>query len=97
MINITGAVSAEWIAFVRRLNAHFGRAVVARLVTDSAPYFQGHDLQHFNRTQGIDHTLLPPHTQELNGVCERTLGTVLSMARVAHSKHAPPSGRMVCA
>ena len=69
MVKTTGAVLAEWIDFVRRLNAHFGRAVVARLVTDSAPYFQGHDLQHFNRTQGIEHTLLPPHTQELNGVC----------------------------
>ena len=36
----TGACELEWQNFVLRLEAHFGRQVVSRLITDSAPYFE---------------------------------------------------------
>ena len=37
----------------------------------------------FNNGLGIVHTQLPAHTQELNGVVERTLATIYTMARAA--------------
>ena len=83
MTKTTGTATSEWIDFVRLLKAQYGRHVVARLITDAAPYFQASELAHFNRVEGIDHTQLPPHTQELNGVPERTLGTIFSMTRAA--------------
>ena len=83
MVNTTGTATAEWQEFVRRLNAHFGRPTVARLITDGAPYFSSIDMEIFNNAQGIVHTQLPAHTQELNGVVERTFGTIYSMARAA--------------
>ena len=54
----TGTATSEWIDFVRLLKAHFGRFVVARLITDAVPYFQASELAHFNRVEGIDHTQL---------------------------------------
>ena len=73
------------MTFVLRLEAHFGRQVVSRLITDSAPYFETNSkLAVFNRQKGIVHvTSPPPYTQELDGVAERTIGTILSMARAA--------------
>ena len=83
MVKSTGTSTREWMEFVRRLNAHFGRPTVARLVTDGAPYFATYEMEIFNSAQGIVHTQLPPHTQELNGVVERLLGVIFSMARAA--------------
>ena len=40
-------------------------------------------MEHFNNVQGIVHTQLPPHTQELDGVVERTFGTLFTMTRAA--------------
>ena len=79
----TGACEQEWTNFVLRLEAHFGRQVVSRLITDSAPYFETNSkLAVFNRQKGIVHVTSPPYTQELDGVAER-IGTILSMARAA--------------
>ena len=83
MVKSTGTSTREWMEFVRQLNAHFGRPTVARLVTDGAPYFATYEMEIFNSAQGIVHTQLPPHTQELNGVVERLLGVIFSMARAA--------------
>jgi hypothetical protein len=91
MVKSTGTATAEWIDFVRRLNAHFGKLVVARLITDDSPYFATHELQHFNGGQGIVHTPMPPHTQELNGRVERTFGTLFSMARAAMLEACTPT------
>ena len=56
------------------MQSHFGRQVVARLITDSAPYFQtNRKLAQFNKQKGIVHAFSPPYTQELDGVAERTL------------------------
>ena len=52
MTKTTGTATSEWIDFVRLLKAHFGRHVVARLITDAAPYFQASELAHFNRVEG---------------------------------------------
>ena len=83
MVKSTGTSTREWMDFVRQLNAHFGRPTVARLITDGAPYFASNEMEIFNSAQGIVHTQLPGHTQELNGVVERTFGTIFSMARAA--------------
>ncbi len=83
MVKSTGTSTREWMDFVRQLNAHFGKPTVARLITDGAPYFAAHEMEHFNSAQGIVHTQLPAHTQELNGVVERTFGTLFSMTRAA--------------
>lgn len=81
MTNSTGKFYEEWQELVLRLQAHFGKQMVARLITDSAPYFLDRRLEHFNRQRGIVHVRSPPYTQELNGLCERTFGTLLAMAR----------------
>jgi hypothetical protein len=39
MVASTGSCEDEWISHVRRLKAHFGRQVTARMITDSASYF----------------------------------------------------------
>ena len=84
MVASTGACEQEWMNFVLRLEAHFGRQVVSRLITDSAPYFDTNSkLAVFTRQKGIVHVTSPPYTQELDGVAERTIGIVLSMARAA--------------
>jgi hypothetical protein len=83
MVNSTGTAAEEWSSHVRQLEAHFGRQVTSRLITDSAPYFESHQLSNFNRQRGIVHTPSPPYTQELNGLAERTIGTVLSMTRTS--------------
>jgi hypothetical protein len=83
MVKTTGGTPSEWRDFIAKLEAHFGRLVVARLLTDAAPYFAQHELATFNRMKGIDHIPFPAHTQELNGVCERQFGTLLAMTRAA--------------
>jgi hypothetical protein len=83
MVNSTGTASAEWQDFVLRLETHFGRQVVARMITDSAPYFQERTLVQFNKRKGIVPVHSPPYTQELNGTAERTIGTVLGMTRTS--------------
>jgi len=83
MVKSTGTATSEWQEFVRKLNAHFGRPTVARLITDGAPYFASVDMEIFNNGLGIVHTQLPAHTQELNGVVERTLATIYTMVRAA--------------
>ena len=46
-----------------RLEAHFGKAIVARMISDSAPYFTDHKLAQFNEQKGIVHVRSPPYTQ----------------------------------
>jgi len=83
MTNTTGGCYEEWSEHVTRLESHFGRQVVARLITDSAPYFEEARLDRFNNGKGIVHVRAPPYTQELNALAERTLGTLLAMARTS--------------
>jgi histone deacetylase 1/2 len=98
MVSSTGNCEEEWIAHVRRLKAHFGRQVTARLITDSAPYFVTNTkLASFNEQEGIVHVASPPYTQELNGVAERTIGTVLGMTRAAlHQSQLPEASYGEC-
>jgi hypothetical protein len=81
MTNSTATSFQEWKFHVLRLEAHFGKAMVARLITDSAPYFRDNKLGQFNEQKGIVHVQSPPYTQELDGLAERTLGTVLAATR----------------
>jgi transposase InsO family protein len=69
--------------FVARLEAEFGRtAVVAQLKSDSATYFEAsNQLREFCRKKGIYQVFSPPYTQALNGVAERSIGTVIAMSR----------------
>jgi hypothetical protein len=81
MVNSTGTAFDEWRLHVVMLEAHFGARMVARLITDSPPYFYDGRLTQFNEQRGIVHVRSPPYTQELDGLAERTLGTVLAATR----------------
>ena len=81
MTNSTGTNFEEWHAHVTQLEAHAGKPVVAQMITDNAPYFESHKMIAFNRKKGIVHVSSPSYTQELNGLAERTIGTVLAMTR----------------
>lgn len=83
MVVSTGTFCEEWIAHALQLEAHFGRQVIARMITDSAPYFLDRRLVRFNAQKGIVHVQSPAYTQELNGLAERTFGTIFSMARTS--------------
>ncbi len=98
MVASTGSCEDEWISHVRRLKAHFGRQVTARMITDSASYFVNNiKLARFNEQEGIVHVASPPYTQELNGVAERTIGTVLGMTRTAlHQSQLPTASYGEC-
>ena len=82
MTNSTGACFEEWRSFVLKLEAQFGiRMMVARMLTDHAPYFEERRLQLFNEQRGIIHVQAPPYTQEFDGKVERDIGTVMGMVR----------------
>ena len=65
MTSSTATCTAEWEAHVRQLDAEAGTPVVARMITDSAPYFANNRLKHFNAGRGIVHVQSPPYTQGL--------------------------------
>jgi hypothetical protein len=92
MVNSTGTCAAEWQQHVLQQQAHFGKQAMAQMITDSAPYFLDRRLQQFNEAKGIVHVQSPPYTQELNGLAERTLGTVLAMTRTALEPTGLPAG-----
>ena len=80
-------------AFNRRLQSEFGRdRVIAQILSDSASYFESsHVMRDYCRQQGIFQLFSPPYTQELNGVAERTIRSVVTMARsMLLAAHAPP-------
>ena len=81
MTNTLSSASEEWQAHVRQLEASRGKLTVARMITDSAAYFRERQLEAFNEERGIIHVQSPPYTQELNGLAERTLGTLFGMTR----------------
>jgi hypothetical protein len=85
MAESTGAdaVVEEWSELALLFENHFGRRTVTYLITDDAPYFGNRQLGDFNKRHGIQHIQVPPHTQEQNGVAERTIGTLLGMTRAA--------------
>ena len=60
MVNSTGTTFEEWKFHVLRLEAHFGKAIVARMISNSAPYFTDHKLAQFNEQKGIVHVRSPP-------------------------------------
>ena len=62
MTNSVGTSGEEWFAHVRELNAHFGRQVVSRMITDAAPYFTESRLKNFNKQEDIIHGPSPPYT-----------------------------------
>ena len=80
----------EWSTHVKQVEAHFGRQVVAQMITDSAPYFEQRQLQNFNKERGIIHVQSPPYTLELNGIAERTIGTIVAMVRTAMRQSGAP-------
>ena len=92
MVVSTGGCHEEWSQHVAQLEAHFGRRVVSRMITDSAPYFEDRRLENFNKSQGIIHVQSPPYTQELNGLIERELGTILGMTRTDLDTACAPDG-----
>jgi len=69
--------------FVARIEAQFGRTgVIAQIHSDSATYYEKNQaLQEICRKKGIQQLFSPPYTQELNGIAERTIRTVLEMTR----------------
>jgi hypothetical protein len=92
MTNSTGSATDEWIEFVLRQEADRGKQMVSQMITDSAPYFESNKLIAFNKAKGIVHVQSPPYTQELNGLAERSIGTILGMAKTAmDAANAPPS------
>ena len=95
----------EWSTHVKQVDAHFGRQVVAQMITDSAPYFEERQLQNFNKERGIIHVQSPPYTQELNGLAERTIDTGWCYHHhppfyARHDRrypHQAPAARVLCA
>ena len=83
MTNSTGTNYEEWHARVTQLEAHAGKPVVAQMITDNAPYFESNKMIAFNRKKGIVHVSSPSYTQELTGLAERTIGTILTMVRTS--------------
>ena len=56
MVNSTGTSFEEWKFHVLRLEAHFGKAIVGRMISDSAPYFADHKLAQFNEQSCLLYT-----------------------------------------
>ena len=83
MTNSTGTCSVEWQDHILHQQAKNGKQNTAFLYTDSAPYFENKKMTIFNAHHGISHVAVPAYTQELNGMVERTIGTVLAMTRTA--------------
>ena len=92
MTNSTGTCYSEWRHHVLTQEARAGKQAIAQMITDSAPYFMDRRLQQFNEAKGIIHVQSPPYTQELNGLAERTLGTILSMTRTSLEPTGAPGG-----
>ena len=84
----------EWIGFSNRLKAS-GRPV-SQLLTDHAPYFEHKKMAEHNEREGIHHILAPAHSQEFNGMVERTFGTILGMVRTALLAGLPPASYGEC-
>ena len=72
-----------WEHHVAQVEAELATSgrIVANLVSDGAKYFDTRRMQAFNAKNGIAHLVSPPYTQELNHVAERTVRTVVEMAR----------------
>lgn len=68
---------------LRKIESHHGREnVVCQVLTDSAPAFETSiPLRQLCVRKGITQLFAPPYTQSLNGVAERTIGTIIQMAR----------------
>ena len=79
----TGIYFERFKDLVRKLEADFGRdKVVAQVLADSATYYErSQPLRDFCRQKGILQLFSPPYTQSLNGVAERTIRTLIGMAR----------------
>lgn len=80
MTNTTASCYDEWSAHVLKLESHHGRKVVARMITDNAPYFRNNRLLKFNESRGIIHVPTPSYTQEFNPA-ERQIAIVIEMSR----------------
>ena len=81
---------------VRRLEAELGReGVVAQMLADGGTYFEKSVvLQEFCRKKGIVQLFSPPYTQSLNGVAERTMRTIVEMARTMLCHSGMPRNNM---
>ena len=78
----TADFDVDWEQHCAKVEAELGRPrAVANLVSDSAAYFDSKRLQAFNLKSGIVHLSSPPYTQELNHLAERSIRTILEMAR----------------
>jgi len=93
MESTTGAFCDNFKVFCRRLEAEFGRkGVIARLLADSATYYEKNiALMDFCRQQGIVQLFSPPYTQSLNGVAERAIRTIVEMARAMLMQSGAPA------
>lgn len=83
MVRTTGAYYDNFRAFIKQLEAEFGReGVVSQVLADSASYYEKSiPLQDFCRRKGIVQLYSPPYAQSLNGVAERAIRTIVDMAR----------------
>ena len=78
---------------VLRIETEKGKKeVVAQLIADSAAYFEkSAPVQLFCSQKGIVQLYSPPYTQSLNGLAERTIRTVIEMARTMLMHSSVPS------
>ena len=78
---------------VLRIETEKGKKeVVAQLIADSATYFEkSAPVQLFCSQKGIIQLYSPPYTQSLNGLAERTIRTVIEMARTMLMHSSVPS------
>ena len=73
--------------FVAEFRAHAGASAIDRkeiigtLHSDNAGEFLSRDFGEFLDQAGIHHTTCPPHVHQLNGVAERGIRSVVSLAR----------------
>ena len=82
MFRSTGQFEGSFRDFVQQNETDAGVQNIARLHSDGASYYRtNRKLMAFCRLKGINQTSSPPHTPELNGLAERTIRTVVEMAR----------------
>ena len=82
LLRSTGEFTEVWKQFVMELEAEKGhQRVVAMLRTDGAKYYDCNALAIFCKLKGINLSLSPRGTPQLNAVAEKALDVVMTMAR----------------
>ena len=82
MVSSTADFHIAWENHITSVETDLGRtSIVAQLISDSARYYDSDSLDLLNTKKGIMHLFSPPNTQSLNHIAERSVRTMVEMAR----------------